>query len=107
MQKNKGFEKYECRLIADALTVSDYNLFWKKNLIVSNLRGWAKKRTEAVYKNEILNCTNMEDLFYYNYRNEFDWARSFNFIRNSNAYKKSQCCDGVFVMTNCKDLETV
>ncbi|RGB36232.1 hypothetical protein C1646_758342 [Rhizophagus diaphanus] len=66
---------YEVSLIVEALVVNEYNLYWKNNLIVSNLRGWAKKRTDAIWKNEILNCAKIEDLFYYNYRDEFDWIK--------------------------------
>lgn len=33
----------------------------------------------------------MEDLLYYNFRNELDWDKSFIFISNENEYKRSQC----------------
>ncbi|EXX74918.1 hypothetical protein RirG_046660 [Rhizophagus irregularis DAOM 197198w] len=58
---------YEVSLAVEALI---------NNLIVGNLRGWAKKRTEAIWKNEIFNCAKIEDLFYYNFKNEFDWQIS-------------------------------
>lgn len=35
----------------------------------------------------------MEDLFYYNFRQEIYWSKSLNFLINENKYKKSQCSD--------------
>ncbi|GBC13658.2 kinase-like domain-containing protein [Rhizophagus irregularis DAOM 181602=DAOM 197198] len=84
---------YEVSLAVEALIVNNFNLYWKNNLIVGNLRGWAKKRTEAIWKNEIFNCAKIEDLFYYNFKNEFDWVKSLDFINNNYYYSKFQCND--------------
>ncbi|PKK65711.1 hypothetical protein RhiirC2_808487, partial [Rhizophagus irregularis] len=47
-------------------------------------KGWQKKVTEVKWKNEILNSKKIEDLFYYNFKNEFDWVTSLKFISNRN-----------------------
>lgn len=88
-RKNTTAHIYEVSLIVEALVVNDYNLYWKNNLIVS----WAKKRTDAIWKNEILNCAKIEDLSYYNFRDGFDWVKSLDFINNRNDYNKYQCSD--------------
>lgn len=41
----------------------------------------AKKVYRGDMENEILNSHNIEDLFFYNYRNEFDWVKTLNFIK--------------------------
>ncbi|PKC60106.1 hypothetical protein RhiirA1_468511 [Rhizophagus irregularis] len=92
-RKNITMNSYEVSLAVEALIVNNFNLYWKNNLIVGNLRGWAKKRTEAIWKNEIFNCAKIEDLFYYNFKNEFDWVKSLDFINNNYYYSKFQCND--------------
>ncbi|UZO09602.1 uncharacterized protein OCT59_029819 [Rhizophagus irregularis] len=50
------------------------------------LRAWRKKCSELIWKNEMLNSSKVEDLFYYNYKDEFDWNKTLQFISNRNIY---------------------
>ncbi|PKB99428.1 hypothetical protein RhiirA5_429713 [Rhizophagus irregularis] len=51
-------------------------------MITSNFRGWRKECTKTLWKNEILNCKNLEDFFYYNHHCVFDWKIMLHFISN-------------------------
>jgi hypothetical protein len=37
----------------EGLKTNEFNLYWKKNLILGEYRQWRKKCTDAVWKNEI------------------------------------------------------
>lgn len=74
MSTNK-LDKQAFEVLEEGLITNECNLFWKRNLIKGNYRGWRKKCTEAIWKYEILNSRKIEDLFFYNYKNEFDWER--------------------------------
>lgn len=50
------------------------------------MRGWRKKVTDAIWKNEILNSCKIEDLFFYNWKEEFDWNKSLEFLSNRNKF---------------------
>ncbi|EXX55428.1 hypothetical protein RirG_225510 [Rhizophagus irregularis DAOM 197198w] len=62
-------------------------------LIEGGFRAWRKAVTLAIWKNEILNSERLEDLFMYNYRNEFDWITSLEFISNRVKFSQRQCGD--------------
>ncbi|PKC56103.1 hypothetical protein RhiirA1_474505 [Rhizophagus irregularis] len=47
--------------------------------------------TEAIWKSELLNSVKLEDLFFYNFRNEFDWNTTLKFISNRNNFSFWQC----------------
>ncbi|GBC08297.1 hypothetical protein RclHR1_00800024 [Rhizophagus clarus] len=68
-----------------------FNLYWKKNLILGEYRQWRKRCTDAIWKNEILNSKKLEDLFIFNFKNEFDWGYSLQFLSNKNKFDKNQC----------------
>ena len=59
------------------------------NIITGDYRNWAKKKTFLKYKNEMLNCEALEDLFWRNYKQEYDWMKTLNFIINRDEIKKS------------------
>lgn len=75
----------------DGLIVNEYNLYWKNELIPGEYRQWRKKCSNAFWKNEILNSKKIEDLFFYNFCNEFDWIKSLKFISNRNKFSSRQC----------------
>ncbi|PKY16062.1 hypothetical protein RhiirB3_428380 [Rhizophagus irregularis] len=54
--------------------------------IPGGLRAWRKKCSELIWKHEMLNSSKVEDLFFYNYKDEFDWSRTLQFISNRNNY---------------------
>jgi hypothetical protein len=86
----------EVRINNSGLIVNEFNLYWEKKLIGGNYRGWARKKTFIKCKNEFLNSpSSLEDLFYFNFMQEFDWTKSLNFISNRNVFKRQQ--------TNSKD----
>ncbi|PKK58451.1 hypothetical protein RhiirC2_796271 [Rhizophagus irregularis] len=66
----------------NALLVNEYNLIWKKNIITGGFRKWRKKVSMALWKNEILNSNKLNDLFMYNFKKEFDWRTTLEFISN-------------------------
>jgi hypothetical protein len=47
----------------------------------------------SIWKNELLNSRKIEDLFYFNFKNEFDWVKTLNFISNKNKFTFWQCND--------------
>ncbi|PKK62315.1 hypothetical protein RhiirC2_790546 [Rhizophagus irregularis] len=80
----KKIDRIEIIFNDESFIVNEYNLYWNYRLIFGNYRGWQKKMTEVKWKNEILNSKKIEDLFYYNFKNEFDWVTSLKFISNRN-----------------------
>ncbi|PKK59186.1 hypothetical protein RhiirC2_857472 [Rhizophagus irregularis] len=40
------------------------------------------KVTDVIWKNKILNSEKLDDLFMYNFRKEFDWQSTFEFVNN-------------------------
>lgn len=91
MINNTQEEIFDFALNDEGLKVNEYNLYWKKQLIPGDYRNWRKRCTNAIWKNEILNSKKLEDLFYYNFSNEFDWNKSLKFISNRNKYSFRQC----------------
>lgn len=83
--------KYNFRLIDEALITNEYNLFWNNRLISGGFRSWRKLITNATWKNKILNSEKLEDLFMYNYKKEFDWVTSLEFISNRVSFSQRQC----------------
>ncbi|PKK63251.1 hypothetical protein RhiirC2_789169 [Rhizophagus irregularis] len=77
---------YKMKFIDEAMSFDEFNLYWKKILISGGLRAWRKKCSELIWKNEMLNNSKVEDLFYYNYKDEFDWNKTLQFISNRNNY---------------------
>ncbi|CAB4427955.1 unnamed protein product [Rhizophagus irregularis] len=53
---------------------------------LGDYRGWRKKCTEAIWKNELLNCGKLDDLLCYNYKGEIDWSTTLRFISNRNEF---------------------
>ncbi|PKC51355.1 hypothetical protein RhiirA1_483922, partial [Rhizophagus irregularis] len=94
MLKNKNVIntiKYNFELIDEGLITNEYNLIWNNRLITGGFRSWRKSVTNAMWKNEILNSEKLEDLFMYNYRKEFDWITSLEFISNRIEFSQRQC----------------
>ncbi|UZO03815.1 uncharacterized protein OCT59_024216 [Rhizophagus irregularis] len=94
MLKNKNVVntiKYNFELIEEGLINNEYNLIWNNRLITGGFRSWRKAVTNATWKNEILNSEKLEDLFMYNYRKEFDWITSLEFISNRIEFSQRQC----------------
>lgn len=60
-------------------------------MIPGEYREWHKRITNAIWKNEILNSHKLEELFYYNFSNEFDWVKSLKFISNRHKLTFQQC----------------
>ncbi|PKY53813.1 hypothetical protein RhiirA4_472233 [Rhizophagus irregularis] len=92
LQKEVKRNEYIVEIIEEALIVNEFNLYWEKILITGDYRGWRKKCTEAIWKNEILNSGKL-DLFYYNFKCEFDWFRTLKFVSNRNKFSAWQCSD--------------
>lgn len=42
-------------------------------------------------ENELLNSEKIEDLFYYNFKGEFDWSMTLQFISNRNNFSFYEC----------------
>ncbi|PKY55306.1 hypothetical protein RhiirA4_427411 [Rhizophagus irregularis] len=78
-------------IIDEGLITNEYNLIWDNRLITGGFRSWRKAVTNATWKNEILNSEKLEDLFMYNYRKEFDWITSLEFISNRVEFSQRQC----------------
>ncbi|PKK69257.1 hypothetical protein RhiirC2_781226 [Rhizophagus irregularis] len=74
-------------------SVNEYNLIWNKRIIAGGYRKWRKNTTEAIWKNEILNSEKLEDLFVYNFKREFDWITTLEFISNRINFTNRQCSD--------------
>ncbi|POG80787.1 uncharacterized protein OCT59_013976 [Rhizophagus irregularis] len=85
--------KEEFKLIDEALIVNEFNLIWNNRLITGGYRAWRKKITNAIWKNEILNSDKLDDLFVYNYKKEFDWKATLEFISNRINFSSRQCGD--------------
>lgn len=85
--------KYDFELIDEALVVNEFNLIWKDKIITGGLRAWRKKIMNAIWKNEILNSEKLDDLFVYNYKKEFDWVSTLEFISNRINFSMRQCGD--------------
>ncbi|PKC55337.1 hypothetical protein RhiirA1_475782 [Rhizophagus irregularis] len=74
--------RYKIEIIENALLINEYNLIWKKNIITGGFRNWRKKVSMALWKNEILNSNKLNDLFILNFKKEFDWRTTLEFISN-------------------------
>ncbi|PKY31997.1 hypothetical protein RhiirB3_449892 [Rhizophagus irregularis] len=85
--------KEEFELIDEALITNEFNLIWDNRLITGGYRAWRKKITNAIWKNEILNSEKLDDLFVYNYKKEFDWISTLDFISNRINFSSRQCGD--------------
>ncbi|POG67840.1 hypothetical protein GLOIN_2v1481232 [Rhizophagus irregularis DAOM 181602=DAOM 197198] len=85
--------KDEFELIDEALVTNEFNLIWNNRLITGGYRAWRKKITNAIWKNEILNSDKLDDLFVYNYKKEFDWITTLEFISNRINFSSRQCGD--------------
>ncbi|RGB35188.1 hypothetical protein C1646_759641 [Rhizophagus diaphanus] len=73
------------------LLVNEFNLIWNNNVITGGYRKWRKKVSMAIWKNEILNSDKLNDLFMYNYKREFDWNSTLEFISNHINFTNRQC----------------
>uniref|UniRef100_U9SJC9 Uncharacterized protein n=2 Tax=Rhizophagus irregularis TaxID=588596 RepID=U9SJC9_RHIID len=62
-------------------------------IIAGGYRGWRKKITNAIWKNEILNSEKLNDLFMYNFKQEFDWKSTLEFVSNRINFSQRQCND--------------
>ncbi|PKC71219.1 hypothetical protein RhiirA1_453784 [Rhizophagus irregularis] len=95
LKKNEIEENNEIYFCEEGYKNNEYNLYWNLNLILGNYRGWQKKITETRWKNEFLNSKKIEDLFYYNFKDEFDWVKSLQFIsnRNKNSIQQTDISD--------------
>uniref|UniRef100_U9UA15 Reverse transcriptase domain-containing protein n=2 Tax=Rhizophagus irregularis TaxID=588596 RepID=U9UA15_RHIID len=86
--------KYNFEINNEALLVNEFNLYWNQRLITGGYtRGWRKKVTNAIWKNEMLNSNRLDDLFMYNFKKEFDWKNTLEFISNRTEFSKRQCGD--------------
>ncbi|PKY56492.1 hypothetical protein RhiirA4_476823 [Rhizophagus irregularis] len=83
--------RYKIEIIESGLLVNEYNLIWKKNIITGGFRKWRKKVSMAIWKNEILNSNKLNDLFMRNFKKEFDWRTTLEFISNRTTFNKRQC----------------
>ncbi|PKY33552.1 hypothetical protein RhiirB3_394891 [Rhizophagus irregularis] len=63
----------------------------EKNIIAGGFRKWRKKVSMAMWKNETLNGNKLNDLFMYNFKKEFDWRTTLEFISNRTTFTKRQC----------------
>ncbi|GES80037.1 hypothetical protein GLOIN_2v1817843 [Rhizophagus clarus] len=82
--------------IKNEITIQDTrdlkSKYMNKNLPQNReYRQWRKRCTDAIWKNEILNSKKLEDLFIFNFKNEFDWGYSLQFLSNKNKFDKNQC----------------
>ncbi|CAB4439657.1 unnamed protein product [Rhizophagus irregularis] len=89
--KNEEIIKYNFEIVDDALITNEFNLYWNQRLINGGYRGWRKKVTNVIWKNEILNSNRLNDLFMYNHKKEFDWQTTLEFISNRIEFSKRQC----------------
>ncbi|GBC14484.2 hypothetical protein GLOIN_2v1478197 [Rhizophagus irregularis DAOM 181602=DAOM 197198] len=83
--------RYKIEIIENALLINEYNLIWRKNIITGGFRNWRKKVSMALWKNEILNSNKLNDLFIFNFKKEFDWRTTLEFISNRTTFTKRQC----------------
>ncbi|EXX75023.1 hypothetical protein RhiirA1_464808 [Rhizophagus irregularis] len=82
---------HKIEIIEEALLVNEYNLIWNKKIVMGGFRKWSKKVTDAIWKNEILNSEKLDDLFMYNFRKEFDWQTTLEFVSNRINFTQRQC----------------
>ncbi|GBC06112.1 hypothetical protein RclHR1_06630001, partial [Rhizophagus clarus] len=75
----------------EILKINEYNIYWNNNLIKWAYRRWSKIISQAKWKHELLHCKLVEDLFINNYKDEFDWEISLEFISNRNQCRKLIC----------------
>lgn len=87
-EKNMKIKIWNLSFNEGALTFDEYNLYWKDMIVPGSFRNWHKQCSEIIWKNEMLNSNLIDDLFYYNYKDEFDWKKTLNFISNRNRYSK-------------------
>ncbi|PKY30268.1 hypothetical protein RhiirB3_392431 [Rhizophagus irregularis] len=80
-------------LIDEALIINEFNVIWNNRIISGGYRAWRKKITNVIWKNEILNSEKLDDLFVYNYKKEFDWVTTLEFISNRTNFSNRQCGD--------------
>ncbi|PKY51335.1 hypothetical protein RhiirA4_468305 [Rhizophagus irregularis] len=103
---------HKFEIIDSALLTNDYNLFWKKQIITGGFRQWRKKVTDAIWKNELLNSEKLNDLFMYNFKKEFDWQSTLEFISNRINFTQRQCNEkdtrerSYRIKNLCKELPT-
>ncbi|PKC56954.1 hypothetical protein RhiirA1_473237 [Rhizophagus irregularis] len=83
--------KYNFVVNDEALLTNEFNLYWNQRLITRGYRGWWKKVTNAIWKNEMLNSNRIDDLFMYNFKKEIDWKTTLEFISNRTEFLKRQC----------------
>ncbi|PKC14591.1 kinase-like protein [Rhizophagus irregularis] len=84
--------KYTFEIIDEALIINEFNIYWNQRLINGGYRGWRKKITNAIWKNEILNSNKLNDLFMYNHKKEFDWQTTLEFVMSNRIdFSKRQC----------------
>jgi hypothetical protein len=83
--------KNNFEIVDKALMINEYNLYWNQRIITGGYRGWRKKVTNAIWKNEILNSNMLDDLFMYNHKKEFDWQTTLEFISNRINFSLRQC----------------
>ncbi|GBB96289.1 hypothetical protein RclHR1_02720004 [Rhizophagus clarus] len=89
MKKEEDIE--EIHIEDEILKTNEYNIYWNNNLVKWAYRRWSKIISQAKWKNELLHCKLVEDLFINNYKDEFDWERSLEFISNRNQCRKLVC----------------
>ncbi|GBC04882.1 hypothetical protein RclHR1_05920002 [Rhizophagus clarus] len=75
----------------ETLKINEYNIYWNNNLVKWAYRRWCKIISQAKWKHELLHCKLIEDLFINNYKDEFDWKISLEFISNRNQCRKTVC----------------
>ncbi|GBC31189.2 hypothetical protein GLOIN_2v1843317 [Rhizophagus irregularis DAOM 181602=DAOM 197198] len=91
-EENNTLE-YNFEINNEALLINEFNLYWNQRLITGGYRSWRKKVTNAIWKNEMLNSNRLDDLFMYNFKKEFNWKTTLEFISNRIEFSKRQCGD--------------
>ncbi|PKY52379.1 hypothetical protein RhiirA4_469977 [Rhizophagus irregularis] len=81
-------ENYKEEYIDPNRKVDILNLFNGLESLQSNI--YFVSLSALIWKNEMLNSKKLEDLFYYNFKGEFDWNRTLQFISNRNKYKSRE-----------------
>ncbi|GES91180.1 hypothetical protein GLOIN_2v1771092 [Rhizophagus clarus] len=94
--ENESFMKNDKNIEAiyikdEILKTNEYNIYWNNNLVKWAYRRWSKIISQAKWKHELLHCKLVEDLFINNYKDEFDWETSLEFISNRNQCRKMVC----------------
>ncbi|GBB97266.1 hypothetical protein RclHR1_29510001, partial [Rhizophagus clarus] len=111
IQVNKGKMKLQKKkkiitYISSIMITSYYDkdiIYWRKNFRLDSeddnkmkkwlqikwaYRRWSKIISQAKWKHELLHCKLVEVLFINNYKDEFDWETSLEFISNRNQCRK-------------------